>query len=456
MEKVTNRKYQNLLLVAVLFLFAATGCNKYNELGVELLPSSDLFTVKNRVLKEDISAYTFREDSIKTSNGSNSLLGSFNDPVFGNTTVDFAAQFRIQGYPDYGTNPQIDSSFLYLYYRFFYGDTLTPQIIRVYELSEPLYFDVTDTSGVTSEFSYDQNIDLKAMAYTQILGELEFTPKVELDTTTADTLYQILKIPMNPSLAEKLVYADSLDMINNDVFLNYFKGLMIESERLGSGTGALLSLNAAASSTFQGSALVVYFNNDENKALETPDTMGMPYVITEYSSRVNRITHDYSQTAFFDHLNSETEEDSLIYIQSTGGLESKINIDNLSTWRDSVNTAINKAELIFTIDTTLSDMSNFAAPEQLLFTYVDTLGDQYLPKDYSFSPAFYGGALGDDNTYRFNITQHLQQIIDGEIENKGFYLTTANKNSEANRVVLKGSTSNVGIKLVVTYSKYMQ
>ncbi len=184
--------------------------------------------------------------------------------------------------------------------------------------------------------------------------------------------------------------------------------------------------------------------------------MGMPYVITEYSACVNRITHDYSQTAFFDHLNSETEEDSLIYIQSTGGLESKINIDNLSTWRDSVNTAINKAELIFTIDTTLSDMSNFAAPSQLLFTYVDSVGEQYLPKDYSFSPAFYGGALGDDNTYRFNITQHLQQIIDGEIENKGFYLTTANKNNEANRVVLKGSTSNVGIKLVVTYSKYLQ
>jgi hypothetical protein len=50
----------------------------------------------------------------------------------------------------------------------------------------------------------------------------------------------------------------------------------------------------------------------------------------------------------------------------------------------------------------------------------------------------------------------MQQIIDGEAENHGFFLTTARKNSEANRVVLKGSNSETGIKLVITYSKFLE
>jgi hypothetical protein len=80
-----------------------------------------------------------------------------------------------------------------------------------------------------------------------------------------------------------------------------------------------------------------------------------------------------------------------------------------------------------------------------------------LPADYWFSPTFYGGVLNPtDYTYRFNITQHLQQILEGTVPNNGFFLTTARKNSEANRVVLKGSTSETGIRLVITYSKYLQ
>jgi hypothetical protein len=462
-KKFRYRNYRNILSATVLMIFVITACNKYNDLGMELLPSTDLLIVNNSVLKDDISAFTFREDSVSTTNSTNSLLGSINDPVFGNTTINFATQFRIQAFPRYGTNPEVDSTFLYLYYKTIYGDTVTTQRIKVYELNQPIYSDVTDPSGGTSEFTYYQNVDLKSMASTQMIGQLDFIPSIRRDSATNDTLFQVLKIPIDISLAEKLVFADSLNLINNDAFLNYFKGLLIESERLESGKGTILSLEAASSGTFSGSALVVYYNNDENKADTTPDTLNRAYYITEFSTRVNQITHDYSTTVFYNNLNSETHKDSLIFIQTMGGLESKILIENLSTWRDSVVISgndtipygINKAELIFEVDTALSDVLNYPPPKQLLFTYVDTVGQQFIPKDYSFNPAFYGGALGRDYTYRFNITQHLQQIIDGEIENQGFYLTTPVKNSEAKRVVLKGSTSNKGIRLIVTYTKVL-
>ncbi|MBN2635220.1 MAG: DUF4270 family protein, partial [Prolixibacteraceae bacterium] len=126
----------------------------------------------------------------------------------------------------------------------------------------------------------------------------------------------------------------------------------------------------------------------------------------------------------------------------------------LTSWADSVNTAINKAELIFQIDTVASQIDLFAPPSKLLLTYIDTADVERLPADFSFSSNYFGGVLNtDDYTYRFNITQHLQNIIEGT-ENRGFFLTTGQLADRANRVVLKGSTSVTGIKLIITYSKF--
>nr|WP_262921353.1 DUF4270 domain-containing protein [Maribellus maritimus] len=425
---------------------------------MEILPSTDLISVKNTILKDDIRAYTIREDSIRTDGASKSLFGSFNDPVFGNTTIDFATQFRLVGYPDFGEAPEADSIFLYLYYKKIFGDTVTTQKIRVYELEESLYADQEEGTGDNTSYPYYQNVGLKGMASDQLLGELDFVPQITLDSTETDTFYQVIKVPLDISLGDKLVNADSADMVSNDDFLNYFKGLYIETERITDDQGAILSLEAASDNSFQGSALLVYYNNEEIRNITTDTLLSMPYIVTEFSARVNHIEHDYSGTPFFGSLsNPGMVEDSLIYIQTTGGLESKIDIDNLSLWRDSVNTAINRAELVFQVDTTVSDLENYPAPSQLLLTYIDSTGQEFLPKDYSFSPAFYGGVLDTlDYTYRFNVTQHLQQIIDGEVGNLGFNLTTATKNSEAKRVVLKGSTSETGIQLIITYSKFLQ
>ena len=465
MKKIKHIKHHNLLTVIILMVFAMLGCNKLNEMGMELLPPSDLLEVKNTILKENISAYTFWEDSVVTNNTSKSLLGSFNDPVFGNTTINLATQFRIQAFPKYGTNPVIDSTFLYLYYKTVYGDTTTTQRIKVYELKDPIYYDTTDSTGVSSEYTYYHDVDLKSLAYSRMIGQLDFIPRTSFDSTETDTLYHLLKIPIDVSVAEKLIRADSLDLVNSNAFLNYFKGVFIETEKLNSGLGTIITLETAISSDFDGSALVVYYNNDENKADTIPQTLDMAYYITQFSARINSFSHDYSSAYFYSNLNSETNKDSLIFIQALGGLESKIQIDNLSSWKDSVvvigsdtiRYAINKAELIFQVDTSMTDVDRFPPPSQLLFTYVDTTGRQFLPNDYIFSSTFYGGVYNSsDYSYKFNITQHLQQIIAGELENKGFYLTTANKNSEANRVVLKGSTSSKGIRLIITYTKIFQ
>lgn len=458
---VKNNTFNLHLFIAFIFLsIIFTACEEETSIGRDILPSGDLIDVRSTIIKDDISAFTFTDGPIQSNNGAVSLLGSFTDSLFGNTTVDLAAQFRLYEFPDFGTNPKVDSVKLYMYYAISYGDTVTAQNFKVYELTDPLYADTTSASGGSQAYKYYQDVDLKGMASGQLIGEIDYTPRgllTRIDSTyrTLDTLYHLITIPVDNSLGQKLLNADSLTMVNNEKFLKYFKGLLIETEKVNQQGGAILSVEAASSGGFQGSALALFYSNDDVKSKAGGDTsLLMPYVISKYSARVNRIEHDYTETPFFANLNTETGADSLVYIQSTGGLKSKVMIEGLISWADSTNTAINKAELIFQIDTLASDVHRFPPPTQLLFTVVDSSGVERLPIDYVFSPIVYGGYLRNDYTYHFNITQHLQQIIEGKAQNSGFYLTPAVKNSEANRVVIKGSNSKTGIKLIVTYSKF--
>jgi hypothetical protein len=439
---VKNIHKIRFIAVIVLIVITLAGCEDESSIGVEVLPAGDLISIRNTI--QNTRSYTFTEDSIRTDEASSSLLGSFTDSIFGNTTIDLAAQFRLVEFPDFGTNPQVDSIKLYLYYRNFYGDTVTKQKFNVYELESPLDFDS----------KYTQDVDLKSMAYNKLLGEYEYAARVNIDSLGDTAFYQALIIPLDISLGEKLINADSLDMVNADVFLDFFKGLYVETEKQSNAGGSILSLELLSEGSFNGSALALFYHNDSSRVLGDSVALIMPYITSNYSARVNRIEHDYSQTAFYNKLNTETVEDSLIYVQATGGLKSRILIDELSSWRDSTNTAINKAELIFQIDTAASQINKYQPPLQMLFTIVDSTGVERLPIDYVFNPSFYGGGLRNDYTYHFTITQHMQEIIDGNAKNYGFYLTPARKNDQANRVVLKGSTSKTGIKLVVTYSKY--
>ena len=235
-----------LLILFALVLVALAGCEEQSSIGVEVLPDGDLIDIRNTI--QQTRSYTFSEDSIRTDESRNSLLGSFTDSLFGNTTIDFATQFRLFGFPDFRYNAKADSISLYLYYRIIYGDTITKQTFKVYELE----------SSLDPDAIYNQDVDLKSMAYDKILAEHEYVPRVRLDSTTRDTFYQLIKIPLDISLAEKLISADSMDMINNDVFLDYFKGLLIESEKVDQQGGTIMSLELLERGNFDGSAIALF------------------------------------------------------------------------------------------------------------------------------------------------------------------------------------------------------
>jgi len=423
--------------------------DELSKAGLGLLPTGDLIHVGKVIEKATIKAYTRTDEKQRTDEPAYNLLGTFNDPVFGKTTADFACQFRLTGYPDFSKNAQIDSLVLYLLYMEVYGDTLTPQKLKVYELASDLDIDQ----------KYYQDINLKGLAKGEILGEKNYVPKFKLDSLSTtygstkkspkDTVIQEIAIKLDQKLIQKLMAADEATWSDNDKFMQYFKGLYVEAGDLNQG-GAIMKIYTLAS----GSRMVMHYHNSEN------DSLYYNYNINENAARVSRFAHDYSTTAFAANLDKEVAMDSLIYLQTTGGLRTKILIPNLGTWSDSTNFAINQAELIFQVDTILSDTAKYLPPEQLVLTAIglDDEGKEieYLPSDVAFSSSYYGGTYNStDKTYRFNIAKHMQEVIEKKEgkENYGFYLATAFRSASIRRVALKGATSKTGIRLEITYSK---
>jgi hypothetical protein len=450
-KKELSVMYKFVAGFALLSLIFWSCKEELNKTGYGLLDKGDLVSVKKAEIdKTTIKSFTITDTKQRTDETTYNLLGTFNDPVFGKTTTDFAVQFRLSQYPDLSKNAQPDSLVLYLLYREFFGDTVTPQRLKVYELASDLSFDAR----------YEQDVNLKAISKGEVLADINYVPKFKLDSLTnlygstkakpKDTVIQEIAIKLNASLINKLWSADSLTLSRNDLFLKYFKGLYIEAGDLNQG-GAIIRINALAF----GSRMIMHYQNSEK------DSLFYSYNINENSARVSRFSHDYTNTAFAANLDKKEIQDSLIYLQTTGGLGSKILIPNLNFWRDSANIAVNKAELIFTVDQFYTDTAKYRPPYQVILSAINEKDSLYFPSDLAFSQAYFGGVYNKtDGTYRFNIAKHVQELITRKPngvgylrENYGFFLSMANRNSNYGRVVLKGANSKTGIRLEITYSK---
>lgn len=419
--------------------------------GYDLLPHNDLVVVMRDTVT-NFKAFNVTDVKQRTDESAYNLLGTFNDSVFGKTTADFAYQFRLGSFPKFKENDIIDSLVLVVAYKEIYGDTLTPQKLKVYELASDLVFDD----------KYYQGENLKSLAKSEVLADYSYVPKFRLDSLTIaspskedpqDVVTHEIDFHLDTLLARYLMKADTLILSDNDLFIKYFKGLYVEAGDLNQG-GTIMKI--------LGSGMILYYRKEN-------DTTKYSYSfnVNTNAAKVSRFAHDYSNTAFAASLDQD-KQDSLLYLQTSGGLRAKIFIPNLGIWTklipdlagnsDTANLTINKAELIFQVDSTISEPARFLPPEQLVLAAITKSKSNqdsiYYPSDYTFSPTYFGGGYNSkDKTYRFNIAKQMQDVIEKKKENLGFYLETVYKNETFRRVVLKGATSKTGIRLEITYSK---
>ncbi len=391
-----------------------------------------------------VKAYTVRENPLRTDgvNGSTAyILGNMDDPIFGKSFASIYTQLRLPSNDiDLGTPTTLDSVVLTLEYSGFYGSLETLQSVRVYQITEAMDKD--------SKYYSDKEFDYNIIP----LGQKDrFLPNV------ADSIYVLgdlkkphLRIRLNDSFGDSLLaQSGGTNFSNNEVFLDYFKGLFITTDVNRPGKGMMyFDLNSSLSK------LTVYYHSDT-----VASTLDLK--INSSSAKSNLFTHDHS--SIINNALNDTL-DSILYVQSMAGVKAKIMIP-FDKIRSLGKIAINKAELVFsTIYADTGIASTFTPPAQMycIRDSAATGNVNALVIDMLEGSSYYGGFRNDAKnkidqsiyTYKFNLSNHFQAILNDAYDDHGLLLITFPSSQISDRVLIgSGNHSTSSIQLNLTYTK---
>ena len=278
----------------------------------------------------------------------------------------------------------------------------------------------------------------------------EFVPNLSDSVVLADgSIYEPhLRIKLFDSFGQNLLDLDTTILENDTSFLQFLQGIYIETDTITDGfSNGIMYFDMT--STLSG--LRIYYHNSEADSL----SVVLPFT----GVKSNRFTHSYSaatpvQSAllFPDSINGEQNT----YVQGFGGLRTIVKFPTLKNLQD---VSINKAELILSV--TADDGRNFAPPPKIQLVQLDSTGHNfYYIALYSIEVY---SSIVDDNfgtnniggnvtrvesltgrsvlQYKYIITEHVQEILQGSIENYGFALICQPGNRIPNAVTLGGVQS---------------
>lgn len=425
----------------IFFLIASlSSCYKpEGEIGDEIQPDQS----KLKVFYSDtaaVYAYSVPEDSVRSDELTRNQLGSIVDPVFGSTVSSFYTQLSLSSLSQsFGTNPVVDSVFLYLYYDGFYGDTATQLKLGVYEMEDSIHIDN----------KYYSNLN-KAV-YPIDYANYYFYPKPNDSIVVAgDTLPPMLRINLsaNPALGEKLLNAPAEALESNEAFQEYFKGLYVTTEPVGS-NGSILYFNLLESF----SRLIIHFKNDE------ADSLYYNFLINSSCARVNRYQHDFStgEAAFKQQVvnGDKALGGQQYYVQGIAGVKTIIKFPYLSEWSKMGNVAVNEAKLI--LGGAEKPPYNGAPAKVIVVQMNEDSTYQILEDNLELADYFGGTYKSSTNEYQFRITSYVQSIISNPTEpDYGLYLFVYGSSINPQRFIFNGSNpvsdtlSKIRLEMVYT------
>ncbi len=422
------RRYPGLLPVfLMLTMISIVSCKKDPySIGLDLLPASDTLNVK-KVDTCTVVAYSLIQDSIRSDKSTSILLGSIMDPEFGITTASLYTQLRLSTEAvSFGTNPVMDSLVLILPYGSTYGDITTPQNIKVYELSQDLFYD---------SLYYSKR---RIAVNSTMLANLTFTPHPKDSVTVnGEVLYPQLRINLNHLtnyLGNKILDAPATSLATNESFLTFMKGLNIETTPVYSQGGLMMFPISATQSK-----MILYYHNSENNSLQFTFTIGTE---TAYFTRLDHREYADASPDFRRELISHdtTAGRNKLYLQGLGGVWTKVRFPYIKTFEKGHHIAINEVQLImknYETDTTLNP------PVYINLVRRDTAGNIGSVIDSDEGSGYFGGTYdAGSRTYRFRITRHIQQLILGTTPDYDLFLMVNNPVSNVlspYRVMLTGT-----------------
>lgn len=429
------------LWATLFFVVFASSCELPEQtVGLDIRPESDLLSLYQTDTLQ-VKMKTVREDSVKTDELSLSLLGNMVSPIFGQTGASIFTQVRLSTNNVNFGNTQyliIDSLVLVMMMdKEFYGD-LVPMRFSIRELGEQLELDST----------YYSSRKLAVTGPELILPGSETVLPNPLATTFIDgeEVPASMRFQLSHDLAQRFIDASGTsDMANNDNFISFFKGFQISCNTTQS---AILRINLINSQ----SRLLLYYRQGRG---EDPKAFG--FNINSETARYCSFEHGYSGSALSGiHLPEGLPGNETGYVQASGSCKLEIEIPNLENLNQYEERAVNQALLIIPVSDL--NMPRTAKPERLFVLRKTTDGSFVGIADQSLGIDHADGTFrSTTNDYRLNISRHVQQVLNGTIENTPLYIVTGNASVSVRSVVLNGPDKDIidnskNARLLVTFS----
>jgi len=285
-------------------------CNDDNTLGSSIQPDKDkISVVYDTVL---VNSETVHVDSVFLRN-SVAMLGEFTDPNFGTTKSDFMAQlYSARKFTLPNDVEHIDSAYMYMYFKKWFGDSATVHHVNIYELNKPLSSNTTYFSNTNPDNYYSKSDLIGEGAFTT--GDF-YTPDSVRELSTYS---QVVRIPIKTDLANRFLAAyrsDSTQFSTPEKFRDYFKGIYITTDY---GNGSILYITKTQMEfcfdTWQ-------IGQSVAGARDTFFIGASYFPVNKEVKQINRTEHkDLSQ-----YLNTSSS-DSINYIYAPGGMFTKVTI----------------------------------------------------------------------------------------------------------------------------------
>ncbi len=418
-------RFLKIFSVSAFAFVSITSCYTPSDyLNTDFIPDHERLYVKTDT-SFIMSAHTIEYDTAYIMGFEDIVLGAINNNVFGKTRVSFMSQIRPSFLNHkFGTNPEVDSIFLFLKLNAFYGDKSVPVTINVYELATPF-----DKDSLYNAFSpVGDMINPTPIGTASYQGE------------------SYVKVPISNEWAQKLITADSVTMATDTSFVKYVYGLYVSAEHLNVPGKAMYYFTYMSSLN----NLSLYYTKNE------PDTtfqVKFDYQFTSYSHRNIRIEHDKTAATPGEAivgLNDTITQDSVFYLQGLAGTKGLIELTDIAAWADSMPVIINRAELripitnapFFEQDSSQMPISIFKKVSNSLVPIIDMSGNNF-GGTYSKSKGYYS----------FNITNHIQDLLLLPNSDLDIYLEPRTRFSRANQTILSSYINSNRIKLIITYTK---
>ncbi len=388
------------ILLAVLF-----ACNDPDIIGLDL-PGSARFTITNDSI-DNFTIKTVSEDSLRSDESQNLLLGQINDPIFGENKGSFCTQMLLTNNNIDAINGiEVDSVFLTYSISDHYGDLNESEDleINVYRLSEDIYKDSNYYSD--ESFNYDPN-NLVTNYFIN-----------EGDSSTSS----FINIQLDNSFGEIIMNeTGGSNMIDNVAFLEFFKGFHVEA----TASNTILYLNPIADK----SRFSIYYHE-----IGGDTALSFDFELGGDATRINMFNKK--------DINDISPDVNEIFIQSMAGYKAEFDFTNLEEIQTKcLGKSINRV----TIDFEAFENNDYPLHEKLYLLRENNEEKIVFLTDFTIEGEGHFGGEFDNNTYSFNITRYFVQLLTNDQYTNKLYLVPVLGSANANRTILNKSKISINI-----------